>query len=402
MPDHQFRQAKFYSRVQDNIPIVTQWVTGGYDKAEMSFLQINRNGERLSPFEQMLIEYRNGPYARVASSIVSAGKTGHFWPEKNLDAKSATKVKDFPRLASAIHSILFRPPHTGEVQDLNQPLVISKPGDRYEDCLDLVALIADNVLLTDDGAKKDILAKNVRSDAREIILIGEKIFKIVLDRLSQLLGESVNPKSLGIVPLLYTYSHQGNYSKNLLYGLVYWLFSGWDEDVQTKKIALSANRGRFEGILFRCKADITAIARKGGGFKTTKDIANTIAEIVDTLLRIGEKTDAEAVEIVMKRLDFKQVAPSVTAGRTATLRQRSQINIDSLLTNAVRCPICNGLINLASGKQYEGHLPITCCRPTPSATICAGLFSNRMALLRTWSFHSFQRPRKTCWRTIGK
>lgn len=324
MPDQQFKKALFYSRVKENVPIVIQWATGSYEKAEMSFLQINRNGERLSTFEQMLIEYRNGPYARVVSSIVSAGKTGYFWPEKHLDAKSAAIVKEFPRLASAIHNTLFRPPHNGEVRDLNQPLVISKPGDRFEDCLDLVALVADNVLLIDDNAKKDILAKNAQSDAREIILIGEKIFKVVLDRLSQLLGENVNSKSLGIVPLLYTYSHQGSYSKNLLYGLLYWLFSGPDDEVQTKKIALSANRGRFEAILFRCKADITAIARKGGGFKTTKEIAGTIASIVNSLLRTGEKSESEAIDIVMNNLDFKQVSPSITVGRSATLGKEAR------------------------------------------------------------------------------
>ena len=73
---------------------------------------------------------------------------------------------------------------------MNLPLVISKPGDRYEDCLEPVALIADNILLSDDDAKKQILEKNAGSDAREIILIGRMLFKIVVDRHSQLVGES--------------------------------------------------------------------------------------------------------------------------------------------------------------------------------------------------------------------
>ncbi len=141
MPNSQFERAIFYSAVTENIEMVTQWVEGNYAKAETSFLQINRSGERLSPFEQLLIEFRNGPYARVVSSIVSAGKAGHFWPEKDLDDVSATLVRKFPDLASATHNILFLPPHVGEVRNLNLPLVISKPGDRYEDCLDLAAML---------------------------------------------------------------------------------------------------------------------------------------------------------------------------------------------------------------------------------------------------------------------
>jgi hypothetical protein len=134
-------------------------------------------------------------------------------------------------------------------------------------------LVADNILLSDDDAKKQILEKNAGSDAREIISIGRMLFRIVVDRLSQLVGESINPKSIAIVPLVYTYSHQGAYSKNLLYGLLYWLSSGADEDVQTKKIALSANRGRFENILLMCKADITAIASRKGVVSSPRRIS---------------------------------------------------------------------------------------------------------------------------------
>ena len=105
----------------------------------------------------------------------------------------------------------------------------------------------------------------------------------------------------------------------------------------------------------RCKGDITAIARKGGGVKTTKEIAKTIADIVDILLKVGEQSDEEAVDFVIGKLDLKQVQPSVTQGRTATSRQRNQINIESLLKHAPLCPICNGRINLASGKQYDHH-----------------------------------------------
>ncbi len=354
MAERDFQQAQFYAELRDGASLIAQWVNGTYQEAERSFLQINRSGERLSPFEQMLIEFRNSPYARVVSSIVSAGRVGHFWPESGLSDESKRRVEAFPGFAKAIHGILFQPPSKGEIVDLNQPLVISKPGDRYEDCLDLAALVADNIFLIDDAAKRKILEHNNLSESQDVIARSEEIFRLLLDRLSQLIGESTNPKSIGISPLIYTYNHHGNYSKNLLYGFLFWMFSGTDDAVRTKKLALSAVRGRFEAVLSSCKSDITGLARAGGGFKTTKAIAEAINDIIYLLLENTKSTDSEAVQSVILNLNYNaENSRILTSGRGASGKQRNQINIESILTGSVRCSICGGILNLRSGKQYD-------------------------------------------------
>jgi hypothetical protein len=59
---------------------------------------------------------------------------------------SAEAARKFSDLASTIRNVLFLPPHLGEVRNLNLPLVISKPGDRYEDCLELVPHVLDSTV----------------------------------------------------------------------------------------------------------------------------------------------------------------------------------------------------------------------------------------------------------------
>lgn len=349
-----FKRAQFYSEILDGHPLVTQWVEGSYEDAEKSFLRINRCGVHLGSFEQLLIEYRNSPYARVTSSIVSAGKAGHFWPNVGIDERYQDKINQFSYYSKAIHNILFMPPFADEIRDLNQPLVVSKPGDRYEDTLELLTLVVDNCLLGNEDLKKEILSDLSNANSSAVIDRSETIFLTALDRLSHLVGENANPRTLSIVPLVYTYNHQGAYSPNLFYGFCYWLFTGSDDDIRTKKLALCATRGDFEKILMDFKSDITSVAsRKGGRFKTTKDIAETINTIVSLLISNVNKTMDEKIRIISKQLKFIRNTSSDLKSRIASRRQRNQVNISNLFDSSIRCRICSGLIDLKQGKQYD-------------------------------------------------
>ncbi|WLQ13309.1 DUF262 domain-containing protein [Hahella aquimaris] len=351
-----FQRANFYSSITDGLTLVTQWVKGTYQEAERSFLQINRSGERLGSFEQMLIEHRNGPYGRVVSSIVSSGRSGHFWPEGEIEEELNIYVDEFPKYAESIHNILFRPPYNGEILDFNQPLVISKPSDRYEDGLELVALISENLLLSTDELKLELLSKHCTSGTRTIITQANEIFRVVLDRLSQLIGENTNPKSLGIVPLIYTYNHQGVYSRNLLYAFVYWLFSGTDQEIRDRKILYSSVRERFERILTTFKSQITSVAsRKGGTFKSTKDISQTLNTTLTILVGNRDKSYPAVSELIKKEFDFTPPKSDAHPGRTIRKSQKNKVNINSLVESSVRCAICGGLIDLRQGKQYDHH-----------------------------------------------
>jgi hypothetical protein len=357
MNEREVQQFETYNEILTGRTLATQWVEGSYEEAQRSFMNINTGGAALSRFELMLHAHRNGPYARVVASIVNAGRTGYFWPEKNLTPELEEKVRTFARYASAIHDILFRPPFDGEIKNLNQPLVVTKPGFRHEHVLDLIALLTEGQFLDNDEERQDCLATLSDGDSHSVITRAEQIFLIVLDRLSQLIGESANPKAMSIVPLVYTYSHQGIYSRNLFYAILYWLFTGNDDTIRKRKVALSAVRGGFEAIMMAYKAQITGIAsKKGAGFKSTKDIAEVIDRIIQLLLENVGASTAQLSEIVAAKMGFAPVAPHTHSGRTASKSQKNQVNIESILRGGVRCHICGGILDLARAKQYDHYL----------------------------------------------
>jgi hypothetical protein len=371
LTDREGQQFKTYNEILTGRTLSTQWVEGSYEEAQRSFININTGGARISPFELMLHTHRNGPYARVVASIINAGSTGHFWPEKGLTPTLEEKVRTFSRYANAIHDILFRPPFDGEIKNLNQPLVVTKPGFRYEHVVDLVGLLAEGLFLDSDAERSDCLAILSNADSQAVITRAEQIFEIVLDRLSQLVGENANPKTMSIVPLVYTYSHQGAYSRNLFYAILYWLFTGDDDTVRKKKIALSAVRGAFEAILMDYKAQMTGIAsKKGAGFKSTKDIAGVIDHIIRLLLEnIGARL-SHLREVVTSNIGFDPVAPHSHNGRSVSKSQKNQVNIESILSGSARCHICGGILDLARAKQYDHYLePFSKVRATSTDNI---------------------------------
>jgi hypothetical protein len=357
LTERELQQFETYNEILTGRTLATQWVEGSYEEAQRSFININKGGAALSLFELMLHTHRHGPYARVVASIVNAGRTGHFWPERDLTPILEEKVRTFSDYANAIHDILFRPPFDGEIKDLNQPLVVTKPGFRYEHVLDLVALLTEGRFLDDDTDRSSCLAILVDSSTESVIMRAEYIFKIVLDRLSQLVGENVNPKTMSIVPLVYTYSHQGVYSRNLFYAILYWLFTGNDNMIREKKVALSTVRGAFEIIMMDYKAQITGIAsKKGAGFKSTKDIASVIDQIIRLLLENIRLDFDQLRKLVATKFGFQPVAPQSHSGRTVSKSQKNQINIESILSSSIRCHICGGILDLARAKQYDHYL----------------------------------------------
>lgn len=354
MSEQAFFQNKFYNTIQDGAIIPTQWICGSYEVAEQSFLKINKGGQKLNSFEQSLIEFRNGPYARISMSIIN-GENGHFWPTKDLDPSTRSIVENFNKITQSIHKILFVPPFDGDIVDLNQPLVVSKQSQQYEDALELLALISENKFLNSDEAKRDFLHQMHDSPPIAIIQNANNVLNVVIDRLSQLVGENTNPKSLSIVPAIYTYNHQGIYSKNLLYAFIYWLFCKKDL-TQDKKIALTSVRGMFELVLMLYKSSITSIASsKGGNFKTTKDIASTINNIIIRLIKSQRKklTDKDTILDIENFFKFQPYLAKTTKSRSASKSQRNAINLEQLFHSGPRCQICNGLINLKLGKQYD-------------------------------------------------
>ena len=93
------------------------------------------------------------------------------------------------------------------------------------------------------------------------------------ERLEHLVSPTHNSTSLSIVPIFYWYNQKGQYIRGLLYGFFYWLLAGSEKDTTERKLVFSANRDRFEYLLFDQKSQIAFLQdRSGAGLKVTLNV----------------------------------------------------------------------------------------------------------------------------------
>ncbi|MFN8458496.1 MAG: hypothetical protein U0401_28225 [Anaerolineae bacterium] len=89
---------------------------------------------------------------------------------------------------------------------------------------------------------------------------------------------------MSIVPLFFWYNRQAHYARGLFYGFIYWLLAGSDKAITDRKLVFSANRDRFEHILFYLKSDIATLQEKGGaGLNATKRVAKFFQSFLELL-----------------------------------------------------------------------------------------------------------------------
>src|SRR5947209_8219801 len=81
-----FKRGVFYQRLRrGEVGFQILWVPGNYEKAEISFLKINKGGRPLSEWETTIIENRYSSFVRTVMSISSINSAKHYWHTKDLE-----------------------------------------------------------------------------------------------------------------------------------------------------------------------------------------------------------------------------------------------------------------------------------------------------------------------------
>lgn len=367
-----FEQARFYSRIQRNRTIPAQWENGDYERAEQSFLRINRQGQALDPWEATLIEYRKGSYSRVVMSIANGGKVGHFWPIDNNSKEMQDVINGFQKKCNDIHTKLFVPPFKLPISDLNVPLMVSPAYfQKHKYLLELIPLIINKEIAQEDDKQVDLLKRDVNEDPKKIIENSSIMINKIDDILEQIVSFTHNSKCLAIVPLFYWYNERGQYNRSLLYGFFYWLFAGSEEDLKTKKHIFCAFRDKFEYILQEFKVDISLYlnASSGAGLKSVKQTATFIQNVFRSLisnptLKIGSE-DLDNLALEALNSSSKSRKKIVRNSRNVTNRDKTQVNIRELFKNSIACHICGGIVNLHyGGVQYDHQIDFSIVKET--------------------------------------
>jgi len=350
--------ARKWESVNIGFPIL--WVKGNYEKAEESFLKINKTGRQLSEWETKLVENRSSSFARTVMSIAQVHNAEHCWPRQNTEEgrDDDLKVDAILKKIHGLHELLFVPVYKLPIDSPKQPLFVTpRPEKKPEHLAELLTVTEGK---KGQKPETEFLIQRDRNERISIIIAnGLRLVDDTVDVLSNIYGAS--PRSLMLMPLVYFYNIQGTYVRSLLYGMIYWLNHGTENrDVLNRKLIFSAHREVFEKVFLENKSlIIKRIGRRIGSgpevtYKTARyyqgllellikhddniestEFKKEHGSFIDTLRR-DDKSKAEEQELVIDEQEKE------SASRLFQQQHKTELQVKSFLSKFDFCEICGG------------------------------------------------------------
>ena len=305
--------------------IQLQWVTGGAEKAELSFFKINQKASKINDTEIELLKSRRKAFAIASRAIIRAG-TGHqYWSK--FAAEVMTEIED---IAKEVNGLIFQPKITGAIRTLDLPLVKKHNSPQTNSFIfDLVKKCSNipkntsNLEDDVDGKLTIMYLKNVRKFLRRI--------------------NSLHPSSLGLHPLVYFYNKRGNH---IYSAILAWVDTAKEIEKTPQSLkAFNHIRHDFEKFMLKYKHFISGInAKYGSGTKSYKHIAKVNLLIITQLQK--HEPESYIVDMIISEYPFlsKDDEIKITSVRFST-DVKSQIYIQETLPKSSTCSHCQGFIH---------------------------------------------------------
>jgi len=363
MGGKKYKQARFYQKLlKGRVTFHILWVEGDYQRAELSFLRINKSGRQLTDWETKLVENRNSSLARIVMSLTSIESAQHYWPTHEqpdiLDQVLLRKRQDILNNLHDLYEVLFKPSYQLSISRLQQPIfAITDVEKRPYYLAELFTII--------QGGKgyetetKRFLESDKDAQPSDIIERGWQLVDSTIDTFAHLVGTGSN--SLSLVPVVYFYTESGKYVRSLLYGMLYWLFSGSDQEILNRKRLFTIHRAAFEHILLTNKDVVSVIGRqKGSGTEITAQTAQYFHTVLELLIEHNGDSNSNQFSTrydeVIKELIGNTRIPSQLQGlrsHTFSPRQKSTKILQALLEMSLKCEICGGILDPQMGVQHD-------------------------------------------------
>lgn len=354
-----------WQSVNMGFPIL--WVKGDYEKAEESFLKINKTGRQLSPWETKLVEYRRSSFARSVMSVAYTANMDHCWPVNDPQIRnnnaSVEQLKEVLQMIPQLHDLLFTPIYEKPIVSPQQPL-LATPYTRPE----LKPAYLSELLTITEGHKgqsretRDLLKKDAKDSVPVMVAHGHKILTNALDIITNIKGAS--PRSLNLAPLVYFYNNQGTYVRSLLYGMIYWLNAGSPANILDRKLIFSSHRAAFETVLLENKDRvIQRISRRiGSGSEVTHQTANYFNGLLKLLIKHQDQINSSQFtsdhDTLIETLStdtntHRDKSQSTSSSRNYTGNTRSGVYVKSFLEMLRICEICGGRFYPTDATQVD-------------------------------------------------
>ena len=309
--------------------IQVQWVPGDAQNAENSFFKINQKASKIDPTELKLLESRKKPNCISARAIIRAGKGHKYW--SNFSADKQAQIQN---LAAEINNIFFSPQLRTPVKTMDIPI-----GGKISSAQTL-PLILEFINQANNVPQKF-------KDALEDDTTGEKTVNYLQNtRKIAWRINSIHASSLGLHPIIYFYSKEGNYKTASFYAITNFVL----ELIRKNKLNdFIKAREEFEKFIVNYDYVIQQINRK---YRTAlKGLPYVTRFYFAMIEKINEGLDyKDSIKQVIKSEDFNFIAMEEEndvhqEGKDFSTESKSAVFIREALARGIKCNICNGFIH---------------------------------------------------------
>lgn len=318
-----------------------QWVSGDVEKAEASFFNINMKGTPLDKLEENLLKYRNKPIAIAARAIIRSGKGHKYWSKFETETS-----ENIEKIASKIHTLLFDPELSSPIKTMDLPLSGSKG---VRSALDILML-----LLKISNLKQ---GEKLREDFESIP--DDQDGSLTIEYLENLLSIATwitgNDKGIGLHPAVYFYGPTGRHSMPMFAGTFLLIKEKLLFNDKTFFRKFTDVRHVLENSLIENKDLISTILTKTVSSKRIEVYKNFLNKLINEI-----KNNNKQTVLPNEILEYSGISGSVFSGAgnlTESTKfsdeEKSKLFIFKAIKTALKCPICNGYIDVTKSVSYD-------------------------------------------------
>ncbi len=322
--------------------LVVQWIQGSAATAETSFFKINSQGTPLDETEEMLIVNRRKPGAISARAILRAGAGNKYW-----SSFAQAEIDKIEKLAANFYELLFQPEANSPIKTLDLPLGGSVSP------VDALALLVEFLMIS---GTRDLKPKSISEYADDTT--GKDTISILhnsLEVVNIITGNS--PGSLGLHPAVYFYNEKGKYSRFLFLGMTTLLTEKIrnNDDGFFKKF--TAARALLEEFLIANKSLIGILLQNMSKVQRVSKVRDLFSFLIERFSNEETVTVEEAIAHLGLRGRIIDVVASQSSVRF-TDDTKSMIYVKTALTNALKCPLCQGKLDPNKSVSYDHIVPV--------------------------------------------
>lgn len=354
-------KGRFSYNLSTALRIPIQWVTGDYEDAENSFININTGGTPLSEEEVNYLANRRSPVARAMTGIISNGSKEFLW----LGHEERCQT-----LSQQLYEILLSPSDsiTEKIKVTEYPICLLKKKnsfDRYQFLQGLFTISAFGQTGADKIKKTISEFANEKDNKR----VADKTL-MHLEDLTALLAHirGKRSQSLGLLPAVYFYSTKGHFRQTLFFMFLMWFSSGTNNEIKKRKQNFTLVRGEFEEIWMLIKDYLfKGLGRKGAGpYRLTKKHLETLDNLLETM-NLGLEDNKESYVIAenfLRKFDNKIYSEFLSDIKESVGKSfkhfskgtKIQQELITFFQGTYKCEICSGALEIGVSQQVDHKL----------------------------------------------